>query len=100
MDSTSVDCFVFHSDFLFNMAYIPSSSLECSSFLSYVSYRIRSFSEKGPFDGSTFTFLSAFLDCVVREHALIGHGEDEDEPVERMMLVIEVVNLHASECKN
>ena len=62
-------------------------------------YRLRSLSEKGPLDGPSFTFISSFLNCVVCEHSLIGHGEDEDEPVERMVLVIEIVNLHAVECK-
>lgn len=51
-------------------------------------------------DGLSFTFVSSFLDCVVHDHDKIGKGEDEDEPIERMVLVIEIVNYHAAECKD
>lgn len=62
-------------------------------------YKLRSLSEQGPFDGPSFTFISSFLRCVVRDRDVIGSSDDEDEPLERMVLVIDTIKLHAAECK-
>ena len=62
-------------------------------------YKIRTLSEQGPLDGPSFTYITAFLRCVVHNRDIIGIGDDEDEPLERMVLVIDITNLHAAECE-
>ena len=62
-------------------------------------YKIRTLSEQGPLDGPSFAYIAAFLRCVVHNRDIIGTGDDEDEPLERMVLVIDITNFHAAECE-
>ncbi|KAH8110478.1 ARM repeat-containing protein [Phellopilus nigrolimitatus] len=61
-------------------------------------YRLRSLSEQSIFDGTTFSYLSPLLTCVIQDgENLIGGGEDDDEPLERVALAINIINFHVAE---
>ncbi|KAL5483042.1 GCN1 [Sanghuangporus weigelae] len=58
-----------------------------------VLYRIRTLSEQNAFDAATFSYIAALLSCVIEDDSAIG-DEDEDEPLERIALIIAILNFH------
>ncbi|KAI5120166.1 hypothetical protein M0805_008433 [Coniferiporia weirii] len=61
-----------------------------------VLYGLRSLSEQNAFDGATFSYISPLLSCVAQDIDTIGF-EEEDEPLERVSLAIDVINFHTGE---
>lgn len=60
-----------------------------------VLYRLRTLSEQSAFDGPTFSYVSPLLSCVVENGDVIGSTE-EDEPLERVALVINIMSFHTT----
>ncbi|KAF8434348.1 armadillo-type protein [Boletus edulis BED1] len=58
-----------------------------------VLYRLRTLSERAPFDAPTFSFAFFLLECVARK----GSEHDADEALEQVTLVLDVIKFHRSE---
>jgi hypothetical protein len=59
-------------------------------------YRFRTLSEQAVFDAHTFSWVSPLLG-----HVLVKGGiavEEEDEPLEQMVLVLDIIKFHTGEC--
>jgi hypothetical protein len=61
-----------------------------------VLYRLRTVSEQAPLDASTFSWFSPLLTQVLLKGA-IALAEDDD-PLEQMVLVLDVIKFHSGEC--
>jgi hypothetical protein len=63
-----------------------------------VLYRLRSISERQPFDSATFSYLFPLLGQVLTRG---GVGVDgEDETLEQISLVLDVIKFHCAECES
>lgn len=63
-----------------------------------VIYRLRSLSEMSPFDSATYSYISSFLDHVIRNG---GIGvTDQEAIVEQVALALNIVDFHCGQCKS
>lgn len=60
-------------------------------------YRMRTLSEQAPFDAATYSYASPLLDQVLRKGGL--GIEEEDDPGEQIILVLDIIKFHSAECK-
>ena len=82
--------------------WLPSAcevTLDSPELVLRVLYRIRSLSEQGAFDAAAFSYIAAFFTCIVEDHTSMG-SEDEDEPLERIALILAILNFHTNECES
>ena len=64
-----------------------------------VLYRFRSLSEQEPFDGPAFAYISPLLSSVIEGNDSIG-SKEEDEVLERIALIIDIINFHTAGCES
>lgn len=61
-----------------------------------VLYRLRSLSEQAPFDAATFSYAFPLLEQVLIQGGI--ESEDEEEPLEQVILVLDIIKFHCGEC--
>jgi hypothetical protein len=59
-------------------------------------YRIRSLSEQNPFGADTFSLFWPLLSQIVRKGGV--NTTSEDDAIEQLVLVLEIIRSHASQC--
>jgi hypothetical protein len=62
-----------------------------------VLYRLRFLSEQAPFDAATFSYVYPLLGQILLTGGI--PGEEDDDPLEQVTLVLEILNFHGGECK-
>jgi hypothetical protein len=60
-------------------------------------YRLRTLSEAAPFDAATFSYASPLLNLVLNKGG-VGIESEEDDAGEQVILVLDIINFHSSEC--
>ena len=62
-----------------------------------VLYRLRFLSEQAPFDAATFSYAYPLLGQILLTGGI--PGEEDDDPLEQVALVLEILSFHGGECK-
>jgi hypothetical protein len=62
-----------------------------------VLYRLRFLSEQAPFDAATFSYAYPLLGQILLTGGI--PGEEDDDPLEQVALVLEILNFHGGDCK-
>ena len=62
-----------------------------------VLYRLRFLSEQAPFDAATFSYAYPLLGQILLTGGV--PGEEDDDPLEQVALVLEILSFHGGECK-
>jgi hypothetical protein len=62
-----------------------------------VLYRLRFLSELAPFDAATFSYTYPLLGQILLTGGI--PGEEDDDPLEQVALVLEILSFHGGECK-
>jgi hypothetical protein len=62
-----------------------------------VLYRLRTLSELSSFDAATFSYASPLLNLVLQKGG-VGIETEEDDAGEQIILVLDIINFHSSEC--
>ena len=62
-----------------------------------VLYRFRFLSEQAPFDAATFSYAYPLLGQILLTGGI--SGEEDDDPLEQVALVLDIVSFHGGECK-
>ena len=62
-----------------------------------VLYRLRFLSEQAPFDAATFSYAYPLLGQILLTGGI--RGEEDDDPLEQVALVLEILSFHGGECR-
>ena len=62
-----------------------------------VLYRLRFLSEQTPFDAATFSYAYPLLGQILLTGGI--PGEEDDDPLEQVALVLEILSFHGGECR-